>query len=277
MTNKTPQDENKQKLASGFNLASSGYDKPALRFLALTTKRLVELANIQPGQTILDVATGTGNVAIAAAKTVNTQGQVFGVDIAKEMLAQAEFKVNQAGLTNIILQEGDAAELNFAVHTFDAVFCASGLHFLADMLAALDEWRRVLKPRGLVAFSSFGQGMNSPLREILEARLLSYGVSIPPSDLLHRLDHPNKSRHLLEQAGFENIQTHTEQLGYYLSNVDEWWDIVWNSGYRAYISQLTPEKVEPFKVEHLAEISALATDKGIWLNVPVIFALARKL
>ncbi|MEB3180103.1 MAG: methyltransferase domain-containing protein [Nostocaceae cyanobacterium] len=277
MTNKIPQDENNQKLTSGFNLASSGYDKPALRFLALTAKRLVELGNIQPGQTILDVATGTGNVALAAAKIVNPTGQVFGVDIAKDMLVQAECKVNQAGLTNITLQEGDVAQLDFSDHYFDAVFCASGLHFIADMLAALDEWRRVLKPGGLVAFSSFGEGMNSPLREILEARLLSYGVSIPPSELLHRLDKPDKSRNLLQEAGFQNIQTLTEQLGYYLSNVDEWWDIVWNSGYRAYISQLTQDKVEPFKVEHLAEISALATDKGIWLNVPVIFALAQKL
>jgi ubiquinone/menaquinone biosynthesis C-methylase UbiE len=277
MQNTAPQDENKQKLASSFNLASCGYDKPALRFLALTARRLVELGNIQPGQTILDVATGTGTVAIATAKIVNPQGQVFGVDIAKEMLAQAQHKINQAGLSNVELQQSDAAQLNFTPHTFDAVFCASGLHFLPDMLAALHEWQRVLKPGGLVAFSSFGTEMNSPLREILEARLVNYGVTIPPSNLLQRLDNPDKSRDLLQAAGLENIQTHSEQLGYYLSNVDEWWDIVWNSGYRSYVSQLAPEKVEQFKVEHLTEIGVLATDKGIWLNVPVIFALARKL
>jgi hypothetical protein len=74
----------------------------------------------------------------------------------------------------------------------------------------------------------------------------------------------------------ESIEVIAEQLGYYLKNAEEWWDVVWKSGFRGPVSQLTPEQLEQFKKQHLAEVEQLQTSKGIWLDIASIFAVGRK-
>ena len=61
-----------------------------------------------------------------------------------------------------------------------------------------------------------------------------------------------------------------------LHDAGEWWDIVWNSGFRGPVSQLTPGQLAQFRQEHLAEVARLATTRGIWLDVPSIFAIGHK-
>ncbi|MFQ5899678.1 MAG: class I SAM-dependent methyltransferase [Candidatus Methylomirabilia bacterium] len=140
--------EHKRRVAAVYNLAAAGYDKPAMHFFLRAATHLVQFAEIQSGQTILDAATGTGAAAIAAARVVGPTGRVVGVDIAKDMLEQARRNVAAAGLTNIELREGDAEYLPFEDHNFDTVICASSIFFLADMVAGLREWRRVAKSGG---------------------------------------------------------------------------------------------------------------------------------
>lgn len=279
MTQNSTSSEHKQKVAAGFNLASVGYDRQAVRFLALTARRLVAITTIKNQETVLDVATGTGASAIALSTLVGEKGRVIGIDIAADMLEVARQNITKAGLDNIELQLGDAENLSFEDESFDKVICASGIFFLPDMLAGLKEWRRVTKPGGVVAFSSFGETSFNPMREMYANRIQNnYGVVLPPSRGFPRLNTPQKCRDLMQQAGLsiEDIEIRTEQLGYYLRNVDEWWDIVWHTGFRHSVSQIQPEKLEQFKTEHLAEVGELATDKGIWLDVPAIFALGKK-
>jgi arsenite methyltransferase len=279
MTSNPTFSEQKQKVAAGFNLASAGYDRQAVRFLALTAKRLVEIAAIKSNETILDVATGTGHSAIALSPLVGASGRVIGIDLSPDMLKVAQQNITTASLDNIDLQLGDAENLSFEDEKFDKVICASGIFFLPDMLAGLQEWLRVTKPGGLVAFSSFGETAFNPMREMHTNRIQNnYGVVLPLSGGLRRLNTMQKCQDLMQKAGFrpEAVEIHTEQLGYYLQNVDEWWDIVWHTGFRHSVSQIAPEKLEQFKTEHLAEVGKLATDKGIWLDVPVIFVTGKK-
>lgn len=279
MTQNPTSREQKQKVAAGFNLASAGYDRPAVRFLAMTARRLVEIAAIRSSETVLDVATGTGHSAIALSTFVGINGRVIGIDIAHDMLEVAQRNITKASLDNIHLQLGDAENLSFEDENFDKVICASGIFFLPDMLAGLKEWLRVTKPGGVVAFSSFGDTTFNPMREMYANRIQkSYGVVLPPSRGFQRLNTIQKCQDLMQQAGFslEDVEIHTEQLGYYLQNVNEWWDIVWHTGFRHSVSQITPEKLAQFKTEHLAEVGELVTDKRIWLDVPGIFVVGKK-
>lgn len=266
----------KQKVSAGFNLASVGYDRQAVRFLALTARRLVELAGIENGETILDVATGTGAAAIAISPIVGANGRVIGIDLAQDMLAVAQRNITTASLTNIDLQLGDGEHLNFSNNSFDKVICASGIFFLPDMLSGLRDWLRVTKPDGVVAFSSFGESAFNPMREMYATRIQSYGVELPTPRGIQRLNTTEKCSDLMQEAGFVDLDIHQEQLGYYLSDVDDWWDILLHTGFRHSLSQLEPDKLEQFKIEHLAEVDKLATDKGIWLDVPDLFAIGRK-
>lgn len=214
-----------------------------MRFFPLCAARLVELVHIQPGQEVLDVGTGTGAAALPAAKLTGPGGRVVGVDIAQEMLAQARRKAAAEGLTSMELRVEDAERLSFSDNTFEVVLSASSIFFLPDMLAGLREWWRVAKPGGAVAIQGYGTSAFQPISDLFEARIRSYGVTFPlPRHPFswQRLTDPQRYTDLLRKAGYEDVGAHTEQLGYYLHGVEEWWDVVWNSGFRGPVALLPP-------------------------------------
>jgi ubiquinone/menaquinone biosynthesis C-methylase UbiE len=271
--------EHKQKVASVYNLASSGYDKSALRFFPLVAERLVELALLREGDNVLDAGTGTGAAAFAAAQKVGGTGKVVGVDIGEQILERANQKLPSAESATITFSFGDMEHLEFSDRSFDAVLSASSLFFLPDMNAGLNEWQRVLKPNGTLAVSGYGESAFRPLSDLFAARIRSYGVQL--ANLARpfswqRLTEPEQFLSLFSSAGLGNIQVFSEQLGYSLRDSAEWWDVIWNSGFRGPISQLTPEQLVQFKAEHLAEVERLRTSKGIWLDVASIFAIGHK-
>ena len=271
--------EHKQKVAGVYNLAASGYDKPALRFFPLIAKRLVELALLREGDNVLDAGTGTGIAAFAAAEVVGRAGKVVGVDIGEQILDQANQKLTPATPTAIAFFLGDMEHLEFPDESFNAILSASSIFFLTDMSAGLKEWKRVLKPGGTVAVSGYAESSFRPLSDLFEARIRSYGVQLPAATRpfsWQRLTEAEQFLSLFRTAGLENIQVFAEQLGYPLNDAAEWWDVVWNSGFRGPVSQLSPEQLEQFKREHLAEVEGLRTSKGIWLDIASIFAIGHK-
>src|SRR5689334_22338566 len=133
--------QRKKEITRIYNLAAPGYDLPPLKFFPLSAACLVDFLQVRPGQTILDVATGTGVAAIIAAIGCQPGGRVIGIDLAGEMLKAAAIKINKAGISNLDFQVGDGEKLNFSDNTFDIVLSNAGLFFMADMLAGLQEWK----------------------------------------------------------------------------------------------------------------------------------------
>lgn len=268
-------DDSKRHVVANFNALAETYD--AVRFVQICAHRLAERMTLTPGTQVLDVATGTGWAAMAAAQHVGPHGRVLGVDLATELLEHAKQKVAAAGLTNIEFLVGDAERLDIADESFDVVLCASGLFFVPDMLAALKEWHRVLKPGGRVGFSGFGPTFRQPLMNLWDARLQQYGVSGPTFSPIERLAKPETCRRLLQEAGFVQSEVICEQLGYYFQSAEEWWNEEWSSLSRLDILHLSASQLEQFRSEHQAEVQRLATDQGIWIELPVNFAHGLKL
>jgi ubiquinone/menaquinone biosynthesis C-methylase UbiE len=264
--------ERRQRVTEGFNIVADAYDSPSLRGFVLSARRLVELAELAPGQRVLDVGTGTGNAALAAARAVGPDGQVVGVELAGNMRERALSKVAAAGLSNVEVQEGDAAALPFPASSFDAVVCASAIYNLPDIPAGLREWRRVLKPEGRLAFSSLTEGNAKLYYDLLR----KYGIPLPPEMPLQRVDTPEKCAAFLRGTGFADIAVHTEQLGYYIPDADPCWDLVWNTGARIPLQYMPTEAVAQFRTEYLAAMAATASNEGIWIDWQGIFALGRK-
>lgn len=122
------------------------------------------LATIEPKR-ILDIATGTGDLAIELAKL--KPEEIIGADIAVDMLKIGEEKVSKKGLSGIIKMEpGDSENLRFDDNYFDAVTVAFGVRNYENLLKGLQEMNRVMRPGGLVAILEFSKPHAFPFKNI---------------------------------------------------------------------------------------------------------------
>ncbi|HWM85919.1 MAG TPA: methyltransferase domain-containing protein [Kofleriaceae bacterium] len=126
-------------------------------FFAQWATILVDAARVAPGQTVLDVACGTGIVARTAADLVRPDGVVVGLDLNPAMLAVAR-RVRP----DIEWREGAAEALPFEDRSFDAVLCQMALMFFRDRAAAAREMARVVTDRGIVAVAVPGRVDRQP-------------------------------------------------------------------------------------------------------------------
>ena len=264
-----PPEEIKLEVKERFSNLSGTYDQIA--FLKQITMRLVELTHLKSGDAVLDVATGTGAAAIAAAQIVGATGKVMGVDLSPAMLVHARRKISVARLRNVEIYEGDAEHLDFADSAFDHVICSLGLFFMPDMVAALREWQRVLKPGGSIGFSSFGVGLFEPLIGLWIDRLKQYGLT-PTSLPVKRLETPADCEKVLVEAGLSRIQVQSEQLGYFIPSVSERWNDIITGLEGGPLKQLTPEQRSRIEKEHLEELNALRTPEGLFVSIPALFS-----
>jgi ubiquinone/menaquinone biosynthesis C-methylase UbiE len=114
------------------------YDRDEARLSAPLSERMLDLARLTPGMRVLDLATGRGEPAIAAAQRVSPGGEVLGVDVSASMLAMAKERADREGVTNLTLQTGDAASLDAdGGPPFDATLCRWGLMYMDAPEAAL--------------------------------------------------------------------------------------------------------------------------------------------
>ncbi|HKA17929.1 MAG TPA: methyltransferase domain-containing protein [Blastocatellia bacterium] len=120
-------------------------------------EKMLRLAHLEPGESVLDVGCGTGSLAIVAKRHVGPTGTVYGVDASPEMIARAEKKVRKTGV-GVVFKQAFAQSLPFTDSQFDVVLTTMMLHHLPQKarqeLAV--EIRRVLKPGGRVLAIDFG-------------------------------------------------------------------------------------------------------------------------
>jgi demethylmenaquinone methyltransferase/2-methoxy-6-polyprenyl-1,4-benzoquinol methylase len=128
-------------------------------------KALGYLKSAQP-QEILDVATGTADVAILAAKMLNSS-KIIGIDIANVMLDLGREKIRNWKLENVIsLETGDSENLRFAQNSFDAVTVAFGVRNFENLEKGLAEMLRVLRPGGRAVILEFSRPHIFPFKQI---------------------------------------------------------------------------------------------------------------
>lgn len=258
------------EVAAVFNRVAPGYDNPAMRFFPFCADRLIVRLNPARGAKILDVATGTGVVSLAAAQAVGNEGRVMAIDLAENMLDRLQEKIVKFGIPNIDLHVMDASALEFRRGYFDHVVCSFGIFFLHDMAAGLREWMRVTKPGGRILFTVFGKQAFQPMMEMFIRRMERYGVNVP--DKQAPLADPESCLQMLNNAGLENPEVHSEQLGYHLKDEEQWWEVVWNSAMRGWVEMIPSDRLDMFRTEHLAEVRTLMNEQGLWLNVETLFA-----
>lgn len=259
-----------QQIASFYN-ARTNYDNDLTRSRAV---RLLDYTQLQPGQHVLDVATGTGNIAIEAAKRVGADGSVIGIDIATEFLKVAQQKIDAEQLTQIQLIEVSAEAYQAEPGQFDAIYCSFAIVLFPNIPAILENWYRFLKPGGFITFSCSSE--NSYLAETIVEACAAHGVMLP--NLHEPLGTPERIRNLLSSIGFRDLKIHPHQLGTYLTV--EQAQSRWSGRFWLHIDNplphVEPETLQQMKASYDRAIAALATEQGVWHEELIYYVTAFK-
>jgi enediyne biosynthesis protein CalE5 len=172
------------------------------------SERLVELADVQPGSRVLDVACGLGEPTMTAARTAGPEGSVVATDIAAQMLEFARERAKAEGLDNVEFVESDAAALDFPEDSFDAAVSRWGIIFEPDGEGAAGRIRGFLKPGAKMAISSWGPPERVPMLAVpMQTAMKRLDVPPPPPGTPGPLSRPTPEAiaGLLEGGGFSDV------------------------------------------------------------------------
>ena len=210
-----------QKVGEVFHSVASSYDimndLMSFGIHRLWKRYTIEMSAARPGQTILDIAGGTGDLTMKFSKIVGKEGKVVLADINASMLEVGRDKLLDHGYAgNIDYVQANAENLPFEDNTFDCITISFGLRNVTNKDKALESMHRVLKPGGRCLVLEFSK----PTHDILEKIYDRYSFSLLPmmgklvakdADSYRYLAesirmHPdqNKLKHMMRKAGFES-------------------------------------------------------------------------
>jgi ubiquinone/menaquinone biosynthesis C-methylase UbiE len=189
----------------GWDKAAASYERFWSAQLQPAQDRLLELAAIQPGDHVLDLACGTGLVSLPAASAAGPSGRLLGTDISARMVERAREEARAQGLAHAEFERMGAEALDLPDATFDVVLCALGLMYVPDVQAALREMHRVLAPGGRAVAAVWGARANcgwADIFPIVDARVRS---EVCP--LFFMLGTGERLAHEFTVAGFVTVDT----------------------------------------------------------------------
>jgi ubiquinone/menaquinone biosynthesis C-methylase UbiE len=188
---------------------------------AEATERMLESAGLKPGDRVLDIAAGTGDQSILAARLVGPSGSILATDISAEMLDIAARMVQQEGLTTITTRVMDAEQLILDDNTFDAAICRLGLMLVPHPQQALREIRRVLKPGGKLAALVWSVPEHNPLFARTLAIVAKFAPGAPMDGLPpFALSQPTVFEQQLTEAGFHEVFTRAIPFASHYASLD---------------------------------------------------------
>lgn len=215
---------------------------------------VLNAGEVEFGQTVLDVACGTGVLAREAAQRVGPHGSVVGVDINGGMLAVAKQKSPQ----NITWKVAPAGSLPFESASFDRVVSQFGLMFFEDQIEAIREMHRVLRPGGKMAVAVWGPLSDTPgYAVVVEILAELFGSEVAKSiEAPYALGDPQQLASLFARAGMENTEIQTLPGQARFASIESWiytdikgWtlaNVIDDEGYEM-LTQVAPERLSQFQ------------------------------
>ena len=222
------------------------HDTIRTMFLPLT-RALIEQARIAPGQSVLDVAGGSGEPSLTIAQAVGPSGFVMCTDAIAEMVAVAEREAFERGLKNMQFRQCTADSLPFADESFDVAVSRLGVMFFPDPVAAVREMLRVIKPGGRVALAVWGKSELNPYSYVVTnvvSRYVPAAPVAPDAPDAFRFAEPGKLAGVLKDAGAIDVTERVVKFDMAAPlSPDEFWDM------RSEISESLREKLKTLSSE----------------------------
>jgi ubiquinone/menaquinone biosynthesis C-methylase UbiE len=224
------------------------------------TRALVAAANIQPGQSILDIGGGSGEPSLTLSSVVGELGRVTYTDPAAGMVQTAHDEAERRGLSNIAFHQSPAESLTFPDNTFDVVVGRLSAMFFVKPESALREILRVTKPGGRIAFLVWGSRDANPFFSVI-SDVLNQFVPAEPEDedapTAFRFAKPGKLAKVFTDAGADDVTE--EPLSLRIENpidIEGFWAL------RTEVSDTFRSKLAPLDSEKVAAMKA-ATAKAV--------------
>jgi ubiquinone/menaquinone biosynthesis C-methylase UbiE len=243
------------------------------RVFAPWARILLEVLRPEPGDAVLDVATGPGTVARQAAVFAGSRGRVVGVDISAAMLSVARSFAPEDGAAPIEYVESSATGIPLPDRTFDIAYCQQGLQHMADHLAALREIRRTLKPGGRIAVSIWAQSPFGLFREVV-ANMHIQNVDAPQPSTFGR--DPGDLVAGLREAGFDHVEVQQRVLVSVLEGgIPQALDVAIATSAAATMSTLPPDTQQAIRAAIGRALEPLVQEDGVHLRSTANIAAAR--
>ena len=189
------------------------------------TEWLVRELAPKPGDTVLELAAGQGDVGFEIAPLLGATGRLISSDFSPAMSEIARRRSGELGLANVEQRILDAERIDLAAHSVDGVVCRWGYMLMPDPSAALAETRRVLRFGGRLALSVWASADRNPWISLAGRILVARGHMPPPEPDepgMFVLGDEEQLRRLVESAGFENVRTEDVPVHNDYASVDEY-------------------------------------------------------
>jgi SAM-dependent methyltransferase len=179
------------------------------------TEMMLDLAGVQAGSRVLDVAAGTGESTLMTARRVGPKGHVLAADVSASMLNVAAEAARQAGLANVETCVMNSENIELDSDSFDAVICRIALMLFSTPGKALNRMRRVVKPGGKVAVMVYAALERNPYHAIFQKTVRRLGKlpwPAPGEPWMFSLGAPGVLEGLYREAGFQNVSVHAAPI-----------------------------------------------------------------
>jgi ubiquinone/menaquinone biosynthesis C-methylase UbiE len=190
--------------------------------------RLVDLVDPRPGDTILELAAGTGETGFVVADRLGGEGRLISTDFSEAMVQAAGRGATERGLINVECRVTDAQAIDLPDRSVDGVLSRFGLMLVPDPGRALQECQRVLRSGGRLAYAVWGPIERNPWITLLGGALLQMGHT-PGGDPfgpggLFSLAEPDRNMQLAAEAGFAEVKIEQISGAMQAGNLDDYWD-----------------------------------------------------
>jgi SAM-dependent methyltransferase len=176
---------------------------------------MIDHAELQPGERVLELAAGPGETGLLAAELITPGGVLISSDGSESMLELARARAAELGIDNVEFKRLELEWIDLPTAAVDVVMCRWGVMLTVDPEAALREARRVLVPGGRVVLAVWDQAELNPWATISDSALIELGHATPPdpgAPGMFSLAAPGQLRELLEAAGFLDVVVQSLEL-----------------------------------------------------------------
>jgi SAM-dependent methyltransferase len=231
-------------------------------------ERIVERADPQPGNTVLDLAAGTGDTGYLAADRIGPDGRLISTDFVPSMVEAAKRVAEERGLTNVEHRVLDAEQMDLDDSSVDRVVCRFGYMLMADPAAALAETRHVLRDGGRLSFAVWTTPDENQWAFVPGKVLVERGHLPPPEPGqpgIFAMGDPDRIRNLVTGAGFSEPEIEHVEVTWPYGDVDDHWNFTLKlAGPLAEkIRTLDDEEVEAVRSEVRSRIEPLIDADGV--------------